>query len=293
MRSIFTRPVTLVASTAMAAAGLAGVAGTAHAAAAPAQSFNCGISVLSNQTFVLNVTPEVPASVAQGETINGKFAGTVSVPASTVGAAYGLLGARGLEGTATIQAKFGTQPVELTATMPKTALPSSGVFELPVTGSGTWVASEAGTQTLTIQGFKAPLTLFKEGSAAPQSADATCTADAANKPVASTIVNAPSAPEPEPTVTPTVTPKPSAAPTPTVTPTPTPTSTPTPTAKPTVKPTPKPSATPTPAPTETKEPLPIGAPSPGAAKWTPVTVLVTVALSILRDLVKHVFKKHH
>ena len=280
MRSFINRPAALVASMALTAAGLVGIASSAQAAPVKL-SYDCAVSILTGQEFVLDVESNLPATLEVGSTVNAELRGTVTVGASTIGAAYGLLGGRYMEGSADISATFGSQAVKLGATLPRTEIPSSGSLSIPLTASGSWTANAVGSQSLTISSFTAPLTLIKaDGSTS--AADVECKAKSAGTVISTTQV-AEKATEPtEPTPT-----DPTTAPT--STPMATPTSTPTssPTATPTKTPTTSPTKTPTPTPTKTTEPT-----KPTPPKASPVKVLLTVVVTLLSKLVKAILKKH-
>ncbi len=278
MRSFINRPVALAASIALTAAGLVGIASSAQAAPVKLP-YDCAVSILTGQEFTLDVESNLPATLEVGSTVNAELTGTVTVGASTIGAAYGLLGGRFMEGSADITAGFGSQAVKLSANLPKTAIPSSGSLAIPLTATGSWSASTIGSQNLTISSFTAPLTLTKDDGST-SSAAVECKAKVAGTAISTTEVVA--APTETPTPTPTSTPEPSETPTPTTTPEPSETATPTTTPKPSETVTP----TKTPTPTKTTEPT-----KPTPPKVSPVKVLVSIVVTLLGKLIKAILTK--
>lgn len=261
MRSFMPRrAVAVVATVAISAAGLVGLASSANAASTSLK-FNCSASILTNQEFTFDADLTVPAEVEVGSTIETTFNGSVSVPESTRGAAYSLLGGRFLRGVATIDGKFGAAPLTLTADLPKAPIPSaSGAFALSTTGGGSVVADTVGAQDITIAGFTAPLKM-ENSSGAESDVNVTCTAKAPGTVVATVnVVPADVDPTPEPTPDPTVDP------------------TPEPTPDPTVEPTPEP----TPDPTVDPDP---------EVKPNPIKTVVTAIVALLKKLLGNLFKK--
>jgi len=242
MRTFTSRTVALVATVAMSTAGLIGLASSANAAPVSLK-FNCSASILSNQEFSLDIDVKAPASVEVGDTITTSFTGTVTAPNTVRQSAYALLNGRSIGGPAAIDGKFGGAAVALTADAANTEIPGGTTVQplvLPATGGGSFEAKTVGTQTLTVDGFKATLKMTKADGSVSDVA-VTCTAKDPAAVVATIEVKDKA---PEPTPTPTVTAEPSPTATPTVEPSPTDTATPTPTE------TPKPTATATPAPND-------------------------------------------
>lgn len=237
------RPVALVAAIAVGTAGLFGIASSAQAAPTSLK-FNCSASILTNQEFGFDADVVVPAQATVGQAVETTFSGTVTAPESVRGAAYSLLGLREIGGPATINATVGSEPVTLTADVPRSPIPATSAtpLALPASGGGSWTPSAPGRYDVKIGGFTANLTGYN-ASGAGSAVAVTCTAKAPDTVVATiNVVDAPTEePTDEPTTEPTPTDGPTATPTdePTDEPTtqPTPTGTPTPTTGPTTPPT--------------------------------------------------------
>jgi hypothetical protein len=158
-----------VGASVVAAAAVAGVvglvgAGTASAATASLDvKYSCTFPVIGNQTLDVKVQAQLPDKfVVNQPSAPIPFAADAAVPASAA-SGLGLIGAKTLTGSAiagaTVQDGNLKLGLNLPASFPNTAIPSSGTFVVHAAGTAPGVGlPNAGTFALVLGGLQMKLT---------------------------------------------------------------------------------------------------------------------------------------
>ncbi|MFI8437962.1 DUF6801 domain-containing protein [Streptomyces sp. NPDC079020] len=131
-----------IAAALVAAAGIVGLPGSPTASAEPVGltlRYACAFSGLGNQPVTMRLDTDIPDSIRVGKAsprsaLNG--VATVSAGITRLAAAVGAKTVEGsLDGTATVNAPQGNIPLAVPMTIPRTAVPASGSFDITAKGT--------------------------------------------------------------------------------------------------------------------------------------------------------------
>jgi hypothetical protein len=183
-------------------AGLALVGAVVGAAPASADTgaltYNCSASILTNQLLTATVHATAPATATVGDTVAlSGFSADVTVNSGATGALYWFLGARSVNGTASVQTSVdnaGTSVPQPNAALaiPSAPVPSSGELKIVASGPGpSFVTTTAGTVRFQVGGFTGDL-IAVNSTGGTSAAPVNCVLNPGQDPtVASVTVSAP------------------------------------------------------------------------------------------------------